>query len=87
MGNSFLESINRGLEKDFRQNYTGDIAIGTKPKKGETNDIFGVNTVNFTGEIPQLPAIDKLDTVCSIVNETEGISKKTKLISAQVMVA
>lgn len=86
MGNSFLESINRGLEKDFRQNYTGDIAIGTKPKKGETNDIFGVNTVNFTGEIPQLPAIDKLDTVCSIVNETEGISKKTKLISAQVIV-
>ena len=23
LGNSFLESVNRGLEKDFRNNYTG----------------------------------------------------------------
>ena len=49
MGNSFLESINRGLEKDFRQNYTGDIAIGAKEPKGVRVDIFGVNGVSTSG--------------------------------------
>lgn len=87
LGNSFLESINRGLEKDFRANYTGDIAIGKNPLKGEINDIFGVNTTNITGELPQLPAIPDLDKVMEIVNATEGIKKDTKLISAQVLVA
>ena len=33
LGNSFLESINRGLEKDFRQNYTGDLVISIQPEK------------------------------------------------------
>ena len=87
MGNSFLESINRGLEKDFRANYTGDIAIGPNPNKGEINDIFGVNTTNFTGELPQLPAIQDLDKVMEIVKNTEQIKSNTKLISAQVLVA
>ena len=87
LGNSFLESVNRGLEKDFRANYTGDIAIGTKPEKGAINDIFGVNTTNFTGDIPQLPAIAELDKIEQIVNSTDGLEKATKLISAQVMLA
>ena len=47
LGNSFLESVNRGLEKDFRTNYTGDIAIGKKPEKGVINDLFGVNTTTL----------------------------------------
>ena len=42
LGNSFLESINRGLEKDFRQNYTGDLVISIQPEKGTILDIFGV---------------------------------------------
>ena len=87
LGNSFLESVNRGLEKDFRANYTGDIAIGTNPEKGAVNDIFGVNTMNFTGDIPQLPAIAELEKIEQIVNSTDGIEKVTKLISAQVMLA
>ena len=41
MGNSFLESINRGLEKDFRANVTGDIAISTIPAKGTIIDFLG----------------------------------------------
>ena len=84
-GNSFLESINRGLEKDFRANYTGDIAIGTVPEKGAINDIFGVNSTNFGGEIPQLPEIVELDRVNEIVAGTKGIESATKLISAQVI--
>ena len=85
-GNSFLESINRGLEKDFRANYTGDIAIGTVPEKGVINDIFGVNSTSFGGEIPQLPEIVELDRVNEIVSGTKGIESATKLISAQVIV-
>ena len=87
LGNSFLESVNRGLEKDFRANYTGDIAIGKNPEKGAINDIFGVNSTNITTEVPQLPALPELDRVMEIVNETDGIKSHTKLISAQILVA
>ena len=87
LGNSFLESVNRGLEKDFRANYTGDIVIGTISAKGEINDLFGVNTTNFSGEIPQLPAIAELEKVEEILNGFDYFEKKTKLISASVMLA
>lgn len=87
LGNSFLESINRGLEKDFRENYTGDIAIGAKEPKGVRVDIFGVNSVSMTGEIPQIDAILDLEKVEQIIAEENEITKKTKLISAQVIVA
>lgn len=87
MGNSFLESINRGLEKDFRANYTGDVAVAIKNPAGSIIDIFGMNSTNFTGELPQIPAIPELDKVQAIIDSTEGISKQTKLISAQVMVS
>lgn len=87
LGNSFLESVNRGLERDFRANYTGDIAISIVPDKGDKIDIFGVQTTNITGSIPQIPAIPDLEKVQKIVDETEGIKKQTKLISAMVLVA
>ena len=87
LGNSFLESVNRGLEKDFRTNYTGDIAIGKNPDKGTINDIFGVNSTTVTTEVPLLPAIPDLDQVMEIVDSTEGIKCHTKLISAQILVA
>ena len=87
LGNSFLESVNRGLEKDFRANYTGDIAIGKNPEKGVINDIFGVNSTNITTDVPLLPAIPDLDKVMEIVDSTQGIKNKTKLISAQILVA
>ena len=87
MGNSFLESVNRGLEKDFRANYTGDIAVAIKNPKGTIIDIFGMNSTNISTEIPQIPAIPDLEKVQKIVDETDGIKKQTKLISAQVLVA
>lgn len=86
LGNSFLESVNKGLEKDFRANYTGDFAISIIPEKGSTIDIFEVNTTNFDGEIPQIPALPDLEKVQEIVNEQKGIKKQTKQISAQVLV-
>lgn len=87
MGNSFLESINRGLEKDFRANYTGDIAIHCNPDPGILIDIFSAQSVNLTDLLPQIPAIPELDKVQEIVNSTEGISHNTKQITAQVLAA
>ncbi|MBQ0165604.1 MAG: ABC transporter permease [Treponema sp.] len=87
LGNSFLESINRGLEKDFRAHYTGDIAIAIKPERGTIIDIFGVTTTNISGEIPQIPALPELDRVYQIMKETDGIADDSKLISANVLVA
>lgn len=87
MGNSFLESINKGLEKDFRQNYTGDIAINVVPDRGDTYDLFGVQTMNFNGDIPQIPAINELDKVTEIVQANKEIKISTKFITAQVMIS
>jgi len=87
MGNSFLESVNRGLEKDFRANVTGDLAISIKPEKGTTIDVFGVNSTNISGEIPQIGALPELERIEEILNETSGIKKRSKMISAQVLLA
>ena len=87
MGNSFLESVNRGLEKDFRANVTGDLAISVIPEKGTMIDVFGVNSTNITGEIPQIPALTDLEKIEKILAETDGIKKQSKLISAQVILS
>ena len=87
MGNSFLESSNRGLEKEFRANITGDLAISAIPEKGTTIDLFGVNTVNITGELPQIPALVDLEKIEEILAETDGIKKQSKVISAQVILS
>ncbi len=87
MGNSFLESVNRGLEKDFRANVTGDLAISVIPEKGTMIDVFGVNSTNITGEIPQIPALADLEKIEKILAETDGIKKQSKLISAQVILS
>jgi putative ABC transport system permease protein len=86
-GNSFLESVNRGLEKDFRANYTGDVVISVNPPKGMIIDIFGVQATGFTADIPQVPALVDLDEVDEILAETKGIKNKTRLITAQVILA
>ena len=87
LGNSFLESVNRGLEKDFRANYTGDLVLSIMPNKGEPIDIFEVNTTNMTGQIQQIPALPEIERVQKIVEDTEEIEKFTKQISAKVLVA
>ncbi|BDC94410.1 ABC transporter permease [Treponema bryantii] len=87
MGNSFLESVNRGLENDFRANVTGDLAISVIPEKGTTIDLFGVNSTNITTEVPQIPALTDIDKIEKILAETDGIKKQSKLISAQVILS
>lgn len=87
MGNSFLESINRGLEKDFRANITGDIAISVIPEKGTIIDVFGVDSTNISGEIPQVPALLDLDKIEDILDEVGGIKLQSKMITAQVILS
>lgn len=87
MGNSFLESVNRGLERDFRANITGDVAISITPKKGSIIDLFGVNSVNIMENMDQIPAIPDLEKVQKIVDETEAINKQSKLISSKILLS
>ena len=76
MGNSFLESINRGLEKDFRANITGDITVCTIPPKGTMVDVFGASTWDMTSGRVTIPAIDDIEKVAQVISETEGIKKQ-----------
>jgi len=81
LGNAFLESTNRGLEKDFRANYTGDIVVAGRLADNTKFDMFGVASVSM-GDRQALPAINDIDKVQAIVDSTKGIDKQTKLISA-----
>ena len=90
MGNSFLESINRGLENDFRANVTGDLTISVIPEKGTTIDVFGVNSTNIadmTGETPKVGALADIERIEEILAETDGIKKQSKMISSQVILS
>ncbi len=87
LGNSFLESINRGLEKDFRANVTGDLAISVIPEKGASIDVFGVNSTSITGDLPKVSALADLERIEEILAETDGIKKQSKMISAQVILS
>lgn len=87
MGNSFLESINRGLEKDFRENYTGDLAITIIPSKGETIDIFGLSSTDLSNPYPDNPPLPNLSRVEEIVASKEQVSSYSKVISAKCFFA
>ena len=89
MGNSFLESVNRGLEKDFRSNLTGDLTITVIPEKGTSIDVFGVNSTNFSDmtNTPTVAALTDLERIEEILAETGAIKKQSKMISAQVILS
>ena len=87
LGNSFLESVNRGLEKDFRQNYTGDLVFSAVPEKGDIIDIFEVHSTNISGILPQIPALPELEKVQSLIDQNPKVKISTKQISAQVLFA
>ena len=87
MGNSFLESVNRGLEKDFRENYTGDVVISVIPGKGEEIDIFGLSTSDVSNPFVTTPALPELDSLMQIVNSEPEVKASTKQISSKVMIS
>ena len=87
MGNSFLESINRGLEKDFRANVTSDIVISPIPEKGTIIDIGGVISTGGTFDNLKVPGIADLEKIEKIIEDSKNVKKQTKLITTTVMVS
>lgn len=85
LGNGFLESTNRGMERDFRANYSGDIMISAPIPKNCQMDLFGISNLSNITDLPQIPAIPDVDAVMKVVSETEGIENSTKVISAKAL--
>lgn len=83
LGNSFLESINRGLEKDFRANYTGDLVVSATPPEGWRLDVFGASDISFDGTMPQIPALMDIEKVEQILEENNFVSKRSRMISTR----
>lgn len=84
LGNGFLEATNRGMERDFRAHYTGDVVISAPAPKNSKMDLFGVSSMSLT-EVLQIPAIEDIDSVEEVLSKTEGISKQTKIISSKAL--
>ncbi len=85
LGNAFLETVNRGLEKDFRENYTGDIVIAPVGEDGVWYHVFGVEGSPWNGRIPQIAPMMYIDEVESVISETKGIKSFTKIISTRAL--
>lgn len=83
LGNSFLESINRGLEKDFRANYTGDLVVCANPPDGWVVDVFGASNISFDGTMPQIPALMDIEKVEQILDENNLVAKRSRMISTR----
>ncbi len=81
LGTGFLESTRRGLEKDFRANYCGDVVIhGPSPEKGQVT-LFGVTATVTVGSLPKTPAIPDTKGLLSLLEDVDGIAQKTTVIS------
>ena len=85
LGNGFLESVNRGLERDFRAHYTGDVVISAPEPENAKMDMFGVSNMASLGDIQQIPAIADLPAVEQVVKKIKGVRSSTKLISAKAL--
>ncbi|MBQ5383857.1 MAG: hypothetical protein IIU46_05310, partial [Treponema sp.] len=83
LGNSFIESTNRGLEKDFRANYTGDITISATLPDGWNADIFMARSGTFDGTLPQIPALLDIEKVEKLLDESGLVSGRTRMISTR----
>lgn len=85
LGNGFIEATTRGMERDFRANYSGDIMISDPVPEGCQMDLFGMSSLQSITEMPQVPALADLDGVEAILKDTKGIAKQTKVITAKAL--
>lgn len=87
-GNGFLEATQRGMERDFRANYTGDIFIQEKVSEGTTLDITGANNMGAAmGEMIATPALLNIDKIDEIINSTDNIDAETKFITSKAILS
>lgn len=85
LGNGFLVSVEKGMEKDFRANYTGDIMISAPVPKGVYMDIVGLTDMSNVMESKNIIPLVDVEKVDEVLTGIEGISKKTKVVSTQVL--
>lgn len=85
LGNGFLESANRGMEKDFRANFTGDIVVSTTIPKGVFMDIVGITDMSNVMETKGvLPFVD-IEKAAKVISETDGIKQTSRYVTAQAL--
>jgi len=85
LGNGFIEATTRGMERDFRANYSGDVMISAPVPDGCMMDLFGISSLQSITEVPSLPALVDLEKVEELLSETKGIKKQTKVISSKAL--
>lgn len=85
LGNGFIEATSRGMERDFRANYSGDILISDPVPEGSMMDLFGITSLQSITSQPQIPSLLDLEKVEEVLKDTKGIAKQTKVISTQAL--
>ena len=83
VGNGFIESVNHGMEKDFRANYTADIIVSAPIPDGVFMDLFGITDLANVMEVKQIPALPDVKAAEKIISETSGILQKSNIVTTQ----
>ena len=83
VGNGFIESVNNGMEKDFRANYTADIIVSAPIPDGVFMDLFGITDLANVMEVKQIPALPDVKATEKIIGETSGILQKSNIVTTQ----
>ena len=68
VGNGFIESVNNGMEKDFRANYTADIIVSATIPDGVLMDLFGIKDLANVMEVKQIPALPDVKATEKIIS-------------------
>ena len=83
VGNGFIESVNNGMERDFRANYTADIIVSAPIPDGVFMDLFGITDLANVMEVKQIPALPDVKAAEKIISETSGILQKSNIVTTQ----
>ena len=85
VGNGFIESVNHGMEKDFRANYTADIIVSAPIPDGVFMDLFGITDLANVMEVKQIPALPDVKATEKIISETSGILQKSNIVQIDLV--
>ena len=87
VGNAFLEASKTGLQRDFVENYTGDIMIHGPDVENGRISLFGVSGINV-GTVPNTPAIPDMEELRDIVAEYDAknhvVANQGSVISSMI---
>ncbi len=90
VGNAFLESSKTSLQRDFVENYTGDIMIHGPDVENGWISLFGVSAVTV-GTVPSTPAIPDTEELKKIVAEYDAthhvVAHQGSVISSMMMLS